>query len=98
MIQRKIGSQRLSPHLGIYFKETYILVVNISTIQIFLSIAISQRWILRQLDVNNAFLQGKLDIEVYMSQPSGFVNKDRPNYVCKLEKSYLRPQVGTKKL
>jgi hypothetical protein len=49
-----------------------------------LSIAISSGWKLRQLDVNNAFLQGTLTENVYMHQPPGFIDKDFPSHVCKL--------------
>lgn len=39
------------------------------------------------MDVKNAFLHGVLSEEVYMSQPSGFIDLNFPNYVCKLKKS-----------
>lgn len=51
-----------------------------------LSIYVQCRWSIRQLDVNNAFLQGQLDEEVYMRQPPGFVSSQHPHYVCKLRK------------
>ncbi|KAH9762092.1 retrovirus-related pol polyprotein from transposon RE1 [Citrus sinensis] len=43
--------------------------------------------VLRQIDINNAFLNGHLTEEVYMQQPEGFIDSSRPNYVCKLHKA-----------
>ncbi|GJU70938.1 retrovirus-related pol polyprotein from transposon TNT 1-94 [Tanacetum coccineum] len=40
-----------------------------------------------QMDVKNAFLNGNLREEVYVSQPDGFVNPDNPNHVYKLKKA-----------
>ncbi|MCH95277.1 retrovirus-related Pol polyprotein from transposon TNT 1-94, partial [Trifolium medium] len=51
-----------------------------------LTIAITHQWSIQQLDVNNAFLNGTLDEEVYMTQPQGFDNGD-PSQVCKLTKA-----------
>lgn len=44
-------------------------------------------WPLKQLDINNAFLQGTLNEDVYMVQPAGFIDKDKPTHVCKLNKA-----------
>lgn len=72
---------------GVDFYETYSLVVKLATVQLVLSIAVSRGWSLRQFDVNNAFIQGTLSEEVYMSQPPEFSDKNFPTYVCKLIKS-----------
>jgi hypothetical protein len=37
--------------------------------------------------VQNVFLHGILEEDVYMKQPLGFEDKLRPNYVCKLDKA-----------
>nr|GEU38041.1 integrase, catalytic region, zinc finger, CCHC-type, peptidase aspartic, catalytic [Tanacetum cinerariifolium] len=40
-----------------------------------------------QIDVKTTFLNGVLREEVYVSQPKGFVDQDRPNYVYRLKKA-----------
>lgn len=57
------------------------------TIRVVLQLAVSSGWVIKQLDVNNAFLHGTLIEEVYVSQPAGFVDKDRPDHVCRLHKA-----------
>nr|KYP55676.1 Copia protein [Cajanus cajan] len=39
------------------------------------------------MDVNNAFLHGTIQEDIYMSQPVGFTHSSFPNYVCKLHKA-----------
>jgi histone deacetylase 1/2 len=47
----------------------------------------SNGWSLHQLDVQNAFLHGILEEEVFMRQPPGYESKTHPNYICKLDKA-----------
>ncbi|RVW65725.1 Retrovirus-related Pol polyprotein from transposon RE1 [Vitis vinifera] len=42
---------------------------------------------IRQLDVHNAFLNGELEEQVYMSQPPGYFDTQFPNRVCRLKKA-----------
>ena len=69
------------------FEETFNLVIKPPTVKILLSLAIQFNWPLRQLDVSNAFLHGFLREEVYMMQPTEYVDPKYPNHVCKLWKS-----------
>jgi hypothetical protein len=52
-----------------------------------LSVVVCRGWNLRQLDVQNNFLHGNLEEDVYMHQPPVYENKRMPNYVSKLYKS-----------
>jgi hypothetical protein len=69
------------------YYDTFSPIIKPITIRLVLSITISSRWTLRQLDVNNAFLQGTLTKHVYMHQPLGFIDKDFLSHVCKLQKA-----------
>ena len=64
-----------------------------TTVKVFLSIAAKKNWILCQLDVHNAFLNGDLEEDIYMKIPQGlliqgeYAEEDRNQLVCKLHKS-----------
>ncbi|GJV61403.1 ribonuclease H-like domain-containing protein [Tanacetum coccineum] len=76
-----------SQQQGIDCDETFSLVVKPATIRTVLSLAVSRDWPIHQLDVKNAFLHGHLSETVYMHQPPGFVDPNKPDYHSKTDSS-----------
>ncbi|GJX94196.1 ribonuclease H-like domain-containing protein, partial [Tanacetum coccineum] len=65
---------------GVVVDETFSSVVKPGTIWTVLGLAVSQHWLIHQLDVKNAFLHGDLSDTVYMHQPLVFQDSVHPNY------------------
>jgi histone deacetylase 1/2 len=72
---------------GIDYLEMFSLVIKPTTVRLVLTIVVSYGWNIHQLDVHNAFLNSILQEEVYMAQPSGFVDLALPSHVWRLHKS-----------
>jgi hypothetical protein len=70
---------------GLDYFDTYSPVAKLTTVRLVLALASINHWNLHQLDVNNAFLHGDLQEDVYMTPPPNIDAK--PNQVCKLVKS-----------
>jgi hypothetical protein len=56
-------------------------VARHEAVRIFLAFAEHRNMVVYQMDVKMAFLNGELREEVYVSQPDGFVDPERPNHV-----------------
>ncbi|GJT06471.1 retrovirus-related pol polyprotein from transposon TNT 1-94 [Tanacetum coccineum] len=63
---------------------------RIEAIKIFLAFATYMNFIVNQMDVKSAFLNGKLKEEVYVQQPSSFESSEFLNHVYKLDKALYR--------
>ncbi|KAK8597307.1 hypothetical protein V6N12_065778 [Hibiscus sabdariffa] len=72
---------------GIDYDETFSPVAMFKSIRILLTIATFHDYEIWQMDVKTAFLNGKLEEDVYMTQPEGFVAPDNAEKVCKLQRS-----------
>ncbi|GJR46726.1 retrovirus-related pol polyprotein from transposon TNT 1-94 [Tanacetum coccineum] len=70
---------------GIDFEESFALVSRLDDTRIFLAYDAHVNMVVYQMDVKTAFLNGILRVEVYVSQPDGFMDQDNPNHVYKLK-------------
>ncbi|KAK8547548.1 hypothetical protein V6N12_031685 [Hibiscus sabdariffa] len=72
---------------SIDYDETFSPVAMFKSIRILLAIAAFHDYEIWQMDVKTAFLNGKLEEDVYMTQPEGFVTPGNAGKVCKLQRS-----------
>jgi hypothetical protein len=72
---------------GIDYDDTFSLVVKATTIKLIFSVGVSRGWSIRKLDVQNVFLHGILEEEIYMRQPPRYESKESSHLVCKLDKA-----------
>ena len=89
VIQHKarLVAQGYSQRPGFDYDITYSPVVSLSTVRILVAIATKEKLHLHQMDVKAAYLHGRIDRDIFMKQPPGFISKSCPNGVCKLNKS-----------
>ncbi|GKF99190.1 retrovirus-related pol polyprotein from transposon TNT 1-94, partial [Tanacetum coccineum] len=72
---------------GIDFEESFVPISRIEAIHIFIANAATKNMTIYQMDVKTTFLNGELREEIYVSQPEGFVDPDKPNHVYRLKKA-----------
>ncbi|GJX21279.1 retrovirus-related pol polyprotein from transposon TNT 1-94 [Tanacetum coccineum] len=72
---------------GIDFEKSFSLVACLEPFLIFVAYAAHKSFLIYQMDVKMAFLNGPLKEEVYVAQPEGFVGPDHPDKVYRLRKA-----------
>nr|GEW85110.1 retrovirus-related Pol polyprotein from transposon TNT 1-94 [Tanacetum cinerariifolium] len=77
----RLVSQGYRKEEGIEYDEVFALVARIEAIRIFLAFASYIGFIVYQMDVKSAFLYGKINEEVYVSYPPGFIDPKFPNKI-----------------
>ncbi|GJX04066.1 retrovirus-related pol polyprotein from transposon TNT 1-94 [Tanacetum coccineum] len=86
-LQARLVAKGYCQEEGIDFEESFALVAKLEAIRIFIANAANKNMTIYQMDVNTAFLNGELCEVVYVSQPEGFVDQDKPNHMYLLKKA-----------
>ncbi|GJV01334.1 retrovirus-related pol polyprotein from transposon TNT 1-94 [Tanacetum coccineum] len=83
----RLVAQGYNQQEGIDYDETYAPVARLESIRILLAYACALDFKLFQMDVKSAFLNGFINEEVYVAQPSGFIDFEKLDHVYKLKKA-----------
>ncbi|GKA13623.1 retrovirus-related pol polyprotein from transposon TNT 1-94 [Tanacetum coccineum] len=83
----RLIAKRFRQEEGLDFEESFTSVARLEAIRIFIANAASKNMTVYQMDVKTAFLNGELKEEVYVHQPEGFVDPERPHHVYRLKKA-----------
>ena len=83
----RLVAQGYTQEEGIDYDEVFAPVARMEAIRIFLAFAAFKGFKVYQMDVNSAFLYGKIEEEVYVCQPLGFEDPKFPDMVFRLDKS-----------
>ena len=69
---------------GLDYDQVFSPVICFESVCLILAMAALEGWVLTGLDIWNAYLYSKLDEEIYMEQPEGFIVPGKENMVLHL--------------
>ncbi|KAJ9557693.1 hypothetical protein OSB04_012307, partial [Centaurea solstitialis] len=81
----RLVAKGYSQQYGMDYDETFAPVAKMTTVRTLIAVASIRQWKICQMDVKNAFLNGDLHEEVYMTPPPGVAHK--LGEVCRLRKA-----------
>jgi hypothetical protein len=64
-------------------------VTKFITIRCNLAIEVTMIWDIHQMDVKSTFLNGVLEVKIYMNQLERFAQEENKHLVCKFKKLYM---------
>jgi hypothetical protein len=71
---------------GIDYEETFAAIARYTSIRTIVSLAPVLVWKLHHMDVKTTLLKGKIEQEVFVEQPDGFILNKKGTHVCNLRK------------
>ena len=75
---------------GINFNELFSPVVWYESVKLLLALTALEDWVMEAVDVKTTFLYGKLDEDIYMHQPEGFLEQGKEQLVWRLKHAIYR--------
>lgn len=100
IFKRKIGSdgnvssykarlvaQGFSQRPGVDYEETFAPVIRFESVRTIIALSAKHNMKIHQMDVSSAFLNGNIEEELYLTQPEGFIQSGKENFLCKLNKA-----------
>ena len=67
---------------GIDYEETFAAIARYTSIRTIVSLAPVLVWKLHHMDVKTTLLKGKIEQEVFVEQPDGFILHNKSTHVC----------------
>ncbi|WKA00084.1 hypothetical protein VitviT2T_018475 [Vitis vinifera] len=83
----RLVAQGFNQEEGIDYEETFAPVARLETIRMLLAFACFKDFVLYQMDVKSAFLNGFINEEKHVEQPPDFQSFNFPNHIFKLKKA-----------
>ena len=80
----RLVAQGFSQVEGIDFNKLFSPVVRFESIRLVFALAALHGWYMTGVDVHTAYLNGKLDEEIYMRQPEGFLARGQESKLIHL--------------
>ena len=71
---------------GVDFKEVFISIAKMESIRLLIALAAQESWKVHHIDVNSVFLNCKIEGDVYVYQPPGFIKEGEEHKVLKSHK------------
>ena len=90
----RLVAQGFSQRPGFDYTETFAPTPQWAAIRAILALAAFEDLYLESVDISSAFLNRKLQEEVYMHQPEGFVERDKTWVWCLIKSIYGLKQAG----